>query len=431
MNPRVSLMAQATTAPTSAATSGAPASAASSGVGTPDPVSPLNALVAMLAEEPQPGVTDPNEAPPAPGLGAPETAPAPGAAGDPGQTTSPPGEPQPPAEGETPPGDGAPPNPPSDTERLTAAITALSPTERAAALELFERERGKLPSLAKVTGQNYGLKDRVTELEKQNRELAQQIADGASTNTREGAYAPQALPESVSKLKTVQAVQARQATLESSLDQISDFLDANPGDPKTVYDLESGEAVNVESDGKRYLSRAQIIARRNDARAELRALPKQAEHLTRTAELSRTHATLHAELATLYPTLANADDAETQMYHAALSLPLIANHPGGPLIALKLAKGHTLVEAERAKAKEKAAGNGHGKPPIVQPFTRSAQPGAATHQGKIPVRQPSPAGGGAPPAPRPDKVAVDEALTRNRKEGSAGSLANLLAATGR
>jgi len=382
---------------TSAATSGTPASAGS-GVGAPagGPVSPFNALAAMLAEEPQPGVTAPHEAPPASGTDAPPE-PVAGAADADGQPPLPPETP--PADELKPPGEGEPPNLPSDPDKETPKPEITKATQKR--IDDLTAEKYRLRD------ENEALKSKLTEAEK-------------SAGAEIRGPSPQPLPENVSKLRTVIEVEARQGQLETLVDALQDFLDANPGDAETVYDAQTQQPVSMEADGRRYLSRSQIITERGHARAELKALPKRALQITQTEQLRTAQAQLQTSLAEKFPHLKNPDHAETQMFQAAMHMPEIANHPAGPMIAYKLARGHAIVEAELAKA------NGNGKPLFGTP-PRTVAPAP----GKVPVRQPSPSGGGAAPTPAAGRAKMDDALTRNRKEGSPASLAALIAVTGR
>lgn len=378
------------------------------------PLPPLHALAAKLSDGPAPGEIVSEQAQSSPGTSDPAQAAATGAAGDAGQPTSPPGE-TPPGELETPPGEA--PNPPADAETANAeiaqALNALSPTERAAALDLFKKERGRLPTLAKLTALKYTNEKTIEQLQQENEQLRNAETPDATPQT------PDSLPPTVAKLNSVAKVEARQAQLESLVDGLQDFLDANPGDPKTVYDAQTQEVVNVEADGKRYLTRAQIIAERASARAELKALPKRAAQIAQIESLRTTHAQVHTNLLAKFPHLGDPENAETKLYHAALQMPAIASHPGGPLIALKLAKGHTLVEAELAKAN----GNGNGKAPVTQPFTPARTP---LKPAAPPART---------PAPLPKPAVTDEqfktAVDGLGRQGSRTSLAAVLAASNR
>lgn len=375
-----------TQATTFAATSTAPAGGFGGVSGVSATLSPLHALAHMLNEESQPDVPATDETPIASGPDAPENPPVPGAEDTPGELTSTPEE-TPPAETE--PGDGEPPNPVSDTAPAKPQITKAT------------QER-----IDKLTAEKYRLRE-------ENEALQAKLAE--ASEPRPTSPEARALPESVTKLKTLQQVQARHETLESAVDQLNDFLDANPGDPRTVYDLDTAEPVNVESDGKRYLSRQQLIARRAEARAELKALPKHAQHIVRTAELKTTHAQHQARLQEKFPQLKDDSHAETQMYRAALALPELAQHPDAPLIAYKLARGHLLVEAEMAKA------NGNGKPLFGKPVS------------KVPVRQSGPSGNGAlsPSRPGATDAQISQAMDGLGRQGSKSSLAAVLSATGR
>ena len=382
------------TATTSAATSSAPAGG-NSGVGataTP-PMSPFHALAAMLAEEPQPGVTATNEAPPASGTDAPPESVA-GAANEDGQPVLPP-ETTPSAGEKTPAGENDSPNLPSDPKPKPEVTKATQ------------------KRIDELTAEKYRLRD-------ENEALKTKLSD-AEKPASPAAHSPgpQNLPESVAKLRTVADVEARQGQLETLVDGLQDFLDANPGEPETVYDAQTQKPVNLEADGRRYLSRAQIIAERAQARAELKALPKRAAQITQSEHLRTAQTQMQTELAKDFPHLSDPENPETQLYQAALAA--YAFHPGAPLIALKLARGHQVIEAER---QARTNGNGH-----VKPLFGGAGQRPAPLPGQVPVRQPGTAGGSAA-VPAPARANVQAALDRNRKEGSRESLAALIAAGG-
>jgi len=196
----------------------------------------------------------------------------------------------------------------------------------------------------------------------------------------------------------MEQIAARQAEAETEVDTLETFLDTNSGDASTVYDLTTGQAVQMEADGKRYYTRGQLVAWKQTSKAELRALPKHAAQIEQTAALKRSQAQIASLLAEKFPKLKDPESPVTQLYQAALKA--YEFHPNGPMIAFKLARGHVLVEAELAAA------NGKGTPLFGTP--------PRTPAGKVPVRQaaPSGGGGGAPrtplvPAlkvPKPDEV---------------------------
>ena len=341
-----------------------------------------------------PASPKPSEPPPPPAAGDPDEATAPPPSYAPGQTTDPAGTPaedaptdgEPPAEGE-----GQTVLSQTGDSDLDAALAGLTPAMRTKVVEVSQAlaagtlKPGEIPRIGQLLAERHEMADTITTLQKENEQLRSNPPErglqAASTTD---------LPESVAKLKSVGEVRAAVDLNKRVARAINKHLQLRSADaPETVYDTQTGQPANVEADGKRYRSKEQLVDELERATDELEALPQREAQIAQGEQIRSSHAQLQGQLLKRYPHLTNPEHAETQVYRTALALPVIAQHPGGPLIAYKLARGHAIVQAEMAAA------NGNGKPVFGTP----PRPGTPL-RGKVPLGKPSaPAGGAAPPKP--------------------------------
>jgi hypothetical protein len=228
-------------------------------------------------------------------------------------------------------------------------------------------------------------------------------------------------------LKTVQEVKARLDTVQAHAESLTDFLDANTGDRNTVYDAESGETVNTEADGKRFFTRTQLIARRAELRAEARALPERGRELLQHAQFTQAQAVAKKQVLADFPWLGDPEHPETKQVAATLAqVPQLNQTQTPEYWAAVYTRGLKSMNDELAA--RKGTGNGHSNGNGKSVFGNAGQRPAS----KVPVRQvaATPGGGGAPSA-APDRVKLQGALDRNRKEGSLSSLAEVITAGNR
>lgn len=384
--------------------------------GSPDN-DPRAVLAAMVEQRESPAARA-NENSPTPSAQDDPANPPPPAEGDAaGQTDLPPEE-SPPAEGQ-PEAEGESENVLSQPENaeLVQALTGLSPAEREHALALVKNlEPGEIPRFSKVIAER-------TELRRTVEEQAREIEE-LKTAPPETAVAPGQVPPSVAKLKTLQEVQARQAKAETSSEYLQDFLDANPGSPDTVYDLQTEQAVSVEPDGKRFLTRRELIAEKARWRTELKALPKKAQEIVDLVQFQKVQQTREAAALAAYPWLKDADHPVTKRIAETLeTVPALKRTDAPKYWAAVYLKGLDAMNAELAA--RKAKGNGHAA------NGAGGAAGGTRPVGKVPARNPHAGGGTGVPARSAEAVDVKSALDRIGKEHSLAAGAALLEATGR
>ena len=207
--------------------------------------------------------------------------------------------------------------------------------------------------------------------------------------------APPNIPPTVAKLKTVEEVEQRQETAESSIRAIEDFLEENP----------SGGMV-----GDKEFTRQELIARKRALQDELKVLPKWSAQIVAKQQFSQQQAEARKQIVKDFPVLNDPEHPDTKMAREFLKNPLVQSNVAADYMALALARGHRELQAELVKRK---AG------------TLTAKP-AAKPAGAVPVGKPH--AGGTAPARTKSNVSTGE-LIQGVKDKK--SFAELLEATGR
>lgn len=364
------------------------------GAGQPK-ADPMAVLAAMVAQRDSVPAVAPDESPQESAQDSPEEPSAPALTGEPGKETLTP-ETEPAADGAEPEADGEQPtnDPSPEQTELTTALADLSPTERKAALDLVKTlQPGEIPRIAKLVAQRHQLESTVEDLQKQLETAQSEAVERPLVN------GPGRLPESIAKLKTVEAVQQRYDEVEANADALTDFLDENPGDSETRYKI-----------GEQEFSRKQLIERRAGLRAELKLLPKRGQQITQAAQFA--HARQEASQAAIkrFPVLADPENPVTRKVRQLAALPQFASEPNGDELAYYFVLGKQVAEARKA--------NGAANPP-----QRPVNP-------KIPLGKPHVAANGA--AGRgPDAARINAAMEAHGKDRSLSSFAAVLEATGR
>lgn len=270
-----------------------------------------------------------------------------------------------------------------------AAYAELNPdavvhfAEMAKALAAGEVSIGELK-------RGYKLMDTVNELRRENEELkARPATVSASAST---------LPKAVAGLKTLQEVEARYEQAETAAEAIEDFLYKNP-DGGVIGDKE--------------YTRDQLIDMKRGWKDELKALPKRGQEIQQVAQFAQARTAASQQIAKDFPVLANAEHPDAKMARTFMKDPRFQADVNGDYIALCLATGHRIHQADLAKRKAGAA------------VTKAA----ARPVSKIPAGRPHVAAtAAAKPGPG---IPVADALAKIGKEGSRSSLSALLSATGR
>lgn len=333
----------------------------------------------MVAQQDQPAPPATNDPAPAPATDAPAAEPVPPTDPEPGQETLP-AENQPAAEPEPP------------------------------APETNEPEEPDSPSAEPKGEVSPNVQKRIDALTRQKSELAGKVAElesklaevESSTAATAGQRPDATLPPTVAKLKTVQECEQRLQTAQASMETIQDFLDANPGDAGTEYQM-----------GEKIVTRQELIDSRKAWREEIRSIPQHAQALTQQAQFTRQQQAARQQVLTEFPYLADPEHATTKAVQAKLKEASFLNSFAAPeYAALVWVKGEQAVKAEVEARK--------GKTPA--PLHRPA--------GTVPARKPMTASGSAA---RPDAAAVSlqQAVSANGKSGSKGSFADVIAAAGR
>lgn len=365
-----------------------------SGVGQAiDPVLGLANLLSPNASAPNNELND--ASPDTEGV-SPEEPPAPAQEEEPGQETlSPEGEPN--AEGETPEAESDEPNEPEQDGTQPAEFARLSPAERKAALELVKQlQPGEIPRIAKLVAQRHQLESTVESLSKQLEE-----AQAAVVEAPQAGAAGSELPEPITKLKTVQEVQKQLDGVTRELEAVQDFLDANPGDAETVYQI-----------GGKEMSRKALIELRAGLRAQARQLPQRGQQILDQSQLAQARQRAESQLVREFPVLQDTEQPITKTVRKLMTLPDFAGRANGMELAYIMARGNELVTAERTKRQ-----TGATPAPLVR-----------KPAGTVPAKKPMVSGANA--AGRTgDLAAVNAARQALEKDGSTDSFAALLRAT--
>lgn len=359
--------------------------------------SPMDVLAQMVSLREPPAVPSNESSPTGSTDEPPEEPAAPVQQGEPGQDNLPPEEQpesadEPAAEGEPEAKAG------DDDPDWTEAFKGLNETERKSALDLARTlQPGEIPRIAKLVAQKHQADATIETLQKQNEELQAQLDSGGGV-----AALPSAVPETVARLKTVEAVQEQSVKLGGEIDAITDYLDANPGDATTSYVI-----------GERELTRQQLIDLRSEKRAMTRALNTRAGEIKAQTQFAAAQQQNRAAFAEAFPWMKDTDHAETRAVTEFVARnPWVKSFPDPELTAAKLLRGEKSLKQEFESRK-------------------GVKPGAVTKPvGKVPPGKPhAPANGGVPRV-NPD-ASIQSALENHSRLGSRNSFAAVLASTGR
>jgi hypothetical protein len=367
------------------------------GNGAGQEIDPVFGLANLLSQNASAPNAESNDATPVAEAATPEEPPAPAQEEEPGQETLPPeGEPN--AEGDTPEAESDEPNEPEQDGTQPAEFARLSPAERKAALELVKQlQPGEIPRIAKLVAQRHQLESTVESLSKQLEE-----AQSAAVESRGTSDQGPELPEAITKLKTVQEVQKQLDGVTRELEAVQDFLDANPGDAETVYQI-----------GGKEMSRKALIELRAGLRAQARQLPVRGQQILDQTQLAQARQRVESQLVREFPVLQDPEQAITKTVRKLMTLPDFAGRANGMELAYIMARGNEVVTAERQKRQA-----GVTQAPLVRKPV-----------GTVPAKKPLVSGANA--AGRTgDMAAVQAARQALDKDGSTDSFAALLRATG-
>lgn len=367
------------------------------GNGAGQEIDPVFGLANLLSQNASAPNAESNDATPATEGVAPEEPPAPAQEEEPGQENLSP-EAEPNAEGKPPEAESDEPNEPEQDGTQPAEFARLSPAERKAALELVKQlQPGEIPRIAKLVAQRHQLESTVESLSKQLEE-----AQSAAVESRGTSDQGPELPEAITKLKTVQEVQKQLDSVTRELEAVQDFLDANPGDADTVYQI-----------GGKEMSRKALIELRAGLRAQARQLPVRGQQILDQTQLAQARQRVESQLVREFPVLQDPEQAITKTVRKLMTLPDFAGRANGMELAYIMARGNEVVTAERQKRQ-----TGVTQAPLVRKPV-----------GTVPAKKPLVSGANA--AGRTgDMAAVQAARQALDKDGSTDSFAALLRATG-
>lgn len=368
------------TVPTATPNSPAAANAGSPNGALSQPVTgpvTLDVLSAALAAVDSPGQPENQESPPAGFAPAPEATPNPADAASPVET--------------------APEQTPLAGSEPETAGDVLSQTEEAggedplAGLEADVRERAiELARELKAGGLTVGEVKRIGKLLHQKGEtesqfrqqiegLQQEIEQLKSSATPAEDAAAVPMPAKVAALKNPREIEQREFKVQSVLDWCED----NP----------DGGELNGQT-----FSADEVKAIRRDARQELRWLPRRQQQLEQQAQLRQQQQAVRSQTLKDFPVLNDPENPDTQLARRLMSTdPQLAQRPNADYLALALAMGHRLLQADLQKRKAPAA----------------AKPAAAANG--LPRAKPA-ANGGASAAPRATPQGNVNQLLKSAKE---------------
>jgi hypothetical protein len=338
-------------------------------------VDPRGVLAAMVAQQDLPTSPEPESPAPVSAMEAPAAEPVPPTDPEPGQENLP-AENQPPAEPEPPADEPTEPDPSIDPEDDPAKPASNPNVQKR--IDALTRQKSELAT------ENETLKAKVAELE-----------GGARS-----ASGPTSLPPTVAKLKTVAECESRLAAAQANMETIQDFLDANPGDATTEYNM-----------GEKTVTRQELIESRKAWREEIRSLPQHAQTLAQQAQFAQTQTATRREVLTAFPYLDDPEHALTKAVAGKLKeAPFLKSFASPEYAALVWVKGELALKAEQAaRAKPATAPRPAGAVPARKPMTASA----------------------APSRPDTQTATLKSALALNGKSGSKSSFADVIAQSGR
>lgn len=314
-------------------TSPTPSNAGSPNGASPQPSGPvtLDVLSQALAAVNPPEHPSNEDSPPTP-----TTAANPAAATDPGATLP---EEQP-LEGNEPPAAG------EDLSQLDEQqqgdpFAGLEPDVRAKAIELAKELQAQGLSVGEVKRIGKLLHDK-GEMESR---LGQQIEalNAKIEELQAGGQAAEAnpaipMPPKVAALKNPAEIERRELHLQSVLD----FCEDNP----------DGGEINGQS-----FTAEDVKSIRRDARTELRWLPKRGQQLQQAQQFQQVQQQAREQTVKDFPALQDPENPDTKLARQLVSTdPQLAGRPNADYLALALATGHRLLQADLAKRKAPANG---------------------------------------------------------------------------
>ena len=248
---------------------------------------------------------------------------------------------------------------------LQQAVAGLPPELQEHLAKVIAERPGEIPRISKLLTEKHQAEATIETLQAELDELKEsRVVTSAATATA-------ALPEAVTKLKTVEAVEAELDRVSTDIEQLTDFLDANPGSLEAEYQV-----------GDKTFTRQQLINRRADLRVLAKALPKQAQALTHQAQFKTARTEAVNQLVRDYPQWNDANHADVKLAKQLAKLPQFAREQNGDYLALAVATGDRVLKAELA------ARSRNGKPTL--PATKPA--------GKVPAAKPHVAVAAAAPS---------------------------------
>lgn len=259
-----------------------------------------------------------------------------------------------------------------------------------------KHKNGAQARIDRLTAEKTSLVTALAEAQARITDLESTVASAPAPGVR------QPFPETVAKLKTVEAVQTRLSAVETDVEALSDFLDTNPGDADTAYTI-----------GEQQFTRKQLVERRAQLRIEAKALPQRAQEIANAAQLSTAQASARKQVLADYPWLADSEHPDTKAVQEVIkAMPAFKQTPSPEYWAAVVVKGQQALNAELEARK--------GKKTV----------GLARPAGKVPLGKPHTAANGAGGRINGNGD-VKTLLERHGSERSAGSFAALLSATGR
>lgn len=230
------------------------------------------------------------------------------------------------------------------------------------------------------------------QLESQITTLREQLGERGPTG------AGGTMPEAIARLGTAHDVEAR-------IDQVQSILDWCQDNP------EGGDFGNGEN--RQSFSAEQVRDIRNDARREMRLLPKRAEQLNVQAQFAQSQRQARQNAVKLFPFLSDRNNADTKLVSALLESPM-----GSQMKRMFLSPEIAALTWVKGQAALKALVKGNGKAPVPN--------------GRGPVPKGRPAAGGTSAGAQPGKggPTLKSAKEHIQRDGSVGALAGLLDVVG-
>jgi hypothetical protein len=314
----------------------------------------------------------------------------------------PPEEETPQAEEQTPQGEGDSTTDLSQSQdsELSAEVQKLSPAEQthlANMLKKLTAGEASWDDLKRVPK----LKNQIEQLKQEFQSQIEALKSERAAEAQTLQTLPAQVPETVAKLKTAEEIEARLELAHSNAEALQDYLDANPGDAETRYQV-----------GDQEFTRKQLIEKRAAWRGELRALPRRLSEINARAQFQQARHKAEADIRRDFPILNDEENPDTKMALKLAKDPRFAGDVAGDYMALALATGHRMLQAELTA--RKAKGNGGSRP-----------------AGKVPLGKPGMTGAGGAPARTSSPPNASELLKRVGTDRNKESFVALIEATGR